>query len=526
MHRDEVTTTLSRTSPGLEAPRHPAGWSVPLIAAVAVAARVPGLGRAPRPDEAGFLAVGRQWHSGGTSLYGNYWVDRPPLLISIFRVAAQLGGVVPLRVIGCLATALVVVGVAHVARRVAGDGAVVWAALTAGALCVSPLLGGAEVNGELLSAPFVVGGIIAVVHALDSRSARRAWWAAVLAGAATVGALLVKQNIADVAIFAVTAGLVAVRRGEMTLRRLASVAVGFVLGAGTTATALAVWTVWHGTSLGGVFYAMYPFRVAAGHVLAGSTGSHAAVRLRAIVLDWVVSGAAGITVIGCVAIARRRVSGAVAWALVATVAFDSVSISLGGNYWRHYLTELIVPVSLLAGLLVVWRQPGMRLILVALALVAAVGSAAVLPHAGRTTDGAMVGTAIRDVATPTDTIVTAYGHADVTQVSGLSSPYAYLWSLPAKTLDPSQQELDAVLAGQSAPTWFVVWNRVRSWGLQTTRTSRLLSERYHPVAHLLGRTVYLRDGVSRNTPRLDPDALTRPTVSRTIRFYPAEGLLP
>ena len=67
-----------------------------------------------QPDEAGFLLVGQQWQPGGTSLYGSYWVDRPPLLVTIFRVASDLGGAVPLRLMGCLATVLIVVlGCAH-----------------------------------------------------------------------------------------------------------------------------------------------------------------------------------------------------------------------------------------------------------------------------------------------------------------------------------------------------------------------------------------------------------------------------
>ena len=93
---------------------------VPAAAAVAAVARLPFLHRALAPDEAGFLLVGQQWQPGGTSLYGSYWVDRPPLLVTLFRVASDLGGAVPLRLMGCLATVIVVLGCAHVARTVAG----------------------------------------------------------------------------------------------------------------------------------------------------------------------------------------------------------------------------------------------------------------------------------------------------------------------------------------------------------------------------------------------------------------------
>ena len=41
-----------------------------------------------RSDEAGYLYIARQWHAGGEFLYGDFYVDRPPLLIAIFQAAA------------------------------------------------------------------------------------------------------------------------------------------------------------------------------------------------------------------------------------------------------------------------------------------------------------------------------------------------------------------------------------------------------------------------------------------------------
>jgi len=35
--------------------------------------------------------VARQWQGGGSSLYGDQWVDRPPLLLLIFKAADGLG---------------------------------------------------------------------------------------------------------------------------------------------------------------------------------------------------------------------------------------------------------------------------------------------------------------------------------------------------------------------------------------------------------------------------------------------------
>jgi hypothetical protein len=83
------------------------------VIAVMVPLRLLFLGEAAGRDEAGFLLVGRGW-SDGSSLYGDYWVDRPPLLIWIMELA---GSVTTLRLIGLLACVLMVLGVARTNGR-------------------------------------------------------------------------------------------------------------------------------------------------------------------------------------------------------------------------------------------------------------------------------------------------------------------------------------------------------------------------------------------------------------------------
>src|SRR3954447_13795399 len=41
-----------------------------------------------QPDEGGYLLAARNRHTGGEFIYGDYLVDRPPLLMLIFRLAA------------------------------------------------------------------------------------------------------------------------------------------------------------------------------------------------------------------------------------------------------------------------------------------------------------------------------------------------------------------------------------------------------------------------------------------------------
>lgn len=475
-------------------------WTVPVVATAVVLARLPFLGHAPGPDESGFLLVGGQWNGAGSSLYGNYWVDRPPLLVTIFRAASLLGGLPALRLIGCVAVLVIVVGCAHAARLIHGEQASRCAALTAAALCVSPLLGDYEVNGELLAAPFVVGGIIAVVSALHATAAEQSLRWAALAGACAMCALMVKQNFADVAVFGAVAFVVAAARSDITWRRCLSVSSAATVGAVGALAVLSLWTMAHGTSLRGVFDAMYPFRLQAGRVIAAGGRVHAAARFGGLV--GVAMSAMVIPLVILIvldAVGRRRRS-PVSWALLATTAFALASVLVGGNFWHHYLVGLIVPVSLAVGVAAADRGFLVRPVVglaVASAAIAWAGSLA-LPQGS---EGDTIGSAIASVARPTDTIVNLYGHADIVQTSGLSSPYEHLWSLPVKTLDPTLTELDAVLSGPHAPTWLITSRTVRSWGLQTASTADVVARRYRKIDTMCGRTIYLRDGIDRAAPR-------------------------
>src|SRR4051794_27723764 len=84
------------------------GRPVWLVAALAVLVRLPFVNAPAGADEAGFLQVAHQWAPGGGSLYGHYWVDRPPLLITLYQIADVTGGMVPLRLLGCVAVAVTV----------------------------------------------------------------------------------------------------------------------------------------------------------------------------------------------------------------------------------------------------------------------------------------------------------------------------------------------------------------------------------------------------------------------------------
>ncbi|MCW2800183.1 MAG: hypothetical protein JWQ70_1655, partial [Aeromicrobium sp.] len=375
-----------------------------------------------------------------------------------------------------------------------------WAAVAAAVLSTSVV--GYEVNGEVLAAPFVVAGVAAVLGALRTIDARRAVTLAGGAGALAMTALLIKQNFADVAVFGAAGYAIAGLRHEISRRRVLNLVVASTAGALVMLILVAVWTTLHGTSLSGVFDAMYPFRIKAGHVMAMGGRQHAAVRLHSLVVAAFSTGLALVLlVVAGHVISKRRPIETAWWALLVMIGFGGVSVFLGGNYWLHYLVELIGPAAIAIGVLAARRAPGARLV-VTYAAVAAVlvwGLALATPQGS---EGTLVGRAVAASAQPGDTIFAAYGHADVVETSGLASPYPYLWSLPTKTLDPRLTTLDAVLRSPSAPTYFVTWSGVRSWGLDSAATGELLARDFRPLARVCGHTIYLHNGVERTAPPL------------------------
>jgi len=517
-----VTATITaRTTPRppvRETPGRPAvaagrpGWPVWLAAGLAVLLRLPFLGVLPGPDEGGFMALAAQWHPG-SSLYGAYWVDRPPLLVTAFLAADHAGGLLALRLLGCVVVALTVVVVGITAQRLAGRGAATVAAVVAALLLASPLAGAGPVNGELLAMPFTAVGIALAVAALQPRTGRSPLasvpWAAAGAGACTAAAVLVKQNLADAAVFAAIAWVLACVTGRLRARRLLLLVAGAVAGAVALTAVVAIWTLTRGTSLGGVWFAMYPFRFHASHATGVLTSPTLQYRLVHLTELWLGSGVPLLMLALAWTVAGPRRRDPVAWALLGTLAFGMVSIMAGGSYWSHYLVELVVPVALGAGL-AARARPRVTTGVVALVAVAAAVAWGHLLVSRTITPGAVAGRSISRVAHPRDTLVTVFGEANTLRAAGLHSPYPYLWSLPARTLDPHAALLRSVLRGTHAPTWLVASGHVEVRRLRHGLLGPVVRADFHRVAHVCGRTIYLHDGVSRATPAAGPCAAPSP----------------
>ncbi|MBZ5737555.1 hypothetical protein [Nocardioides mangrovi] len=478
--------------------RHPVAVAV----AVAILARLPALTRPIRADEAGFLLVARAWDPQADSPFGPFWVDRPPLLIAVFRGIDWLGGETALRVVGALVAGLSVLLAARLAAAVAPGRAVPWAAGVAAALLSNPMIDVVAVKGELLAVPVVLGSMLLTLHAVRRRSA----WLALAAGVLGALAVGLKQNLASALVFAAVLLAVAALTGRLPRRTALGLGVAGLAGAALPVLGTVVWARAESVHLHAVWYAVYGFRSDAARVIAD--GASAAPERRAWLLLAIALGSGLLLVLGGLVANLPRLwrdDPPVVAATVAVVGFDVAALVAGGSYWQDYLTPL-VPGAVLCVALVAGRadRPGriMRGVVVATgaSAVAAMAFWLVWNATGRQEfDEVHTGEAIAGAAEPGDTLVVFGGRADLQDTSGLGSPYPYLWSLPMRTRDPGYADLTDLLAGPAAPTWLVEWVSFDAWSDDgVADLEQVVQERY--VEHgttCNGHPVYLLKGVDR-----------------------------
>lgn len=466
------------------------------IAATAAGFRLIFLGLPAGPDESGFLMVAHQWQAGGSSLYGNYWVDRPPLLIGLFRIGDLMGGLWAVRVLAAVAVGLTVWILSATAHRLYGRRAALWTAVAAAALLVSPLTGAERVNGELLAAPFLALGFFAVVGAVQAEDpfSQRAY--ALLLGGATAAAMLVKQNMADAAVFAVIAWVLAWRMNRIDLRRLGELLGLSAVGGTLVALAVMLEAMARGTAPGAVFDAMYPFRLQAAQLIASTGANASGTRLESLLVSFALTGAPLIPAMVLRTGVRRFRDAWALWAALGTLGYTVASILAGGSYWLHYLIEAVPALSVILAAISLARPRTARSVTGILVVSALVATVPALGH--DESSGVAIGRSVAAASRPGDTVVSLFGDADIVKASGLYSPYPYLWSVPARTLDPHEAVLSSLLRGSRAPTWVVVRGPVTEGWLADGGALAVIHDRYRAVGSMCGRTVYLLDGQQRS----------------------------
>ncbi len=485
-----------------------AWWGVASAVLFSLTMRIPFVGTPAYPDEGGYLLVAQHWRSGGSTLYGQYFVDRPPLLMAFWRAADALGGIEAARWLACLWVAVLVVCAGWAGHLLGNGRGAVWSSFTAAALASGPVLGAHEVDGELLAVPLVMLSCALTLATVRSHDAISQACKAALLGIAGACAVLVKQNFVDALIFAVVL-VVAPHWGaslpwRATLRVLGCVFGGALLVAAVTL----MWASTTAPGPSGLWYAMYGFRSDAAHVIFSHSLSAPLTRLNVLAGASAVSGVLAVIIVYLVSSwPRMRRLDATAMAITAMLVIGLAGVGLGASYWVHYLVGLVPALALAAGTLV--SGVAVRLRSIPLAVIGFVVASAIAATAAAT-GSASSSTELKNAALervlqtashPDDTLDITYGHANVIQSSGLRPGYPYLWSLPMRTLDPRLRLLLESLRGPSAPTWLVRWEDFNSWHIDANgRLASTVRANYRRVDTVCGVKVYLHVGVVRSVP--------------------------
>ncbi len=459
---------------------HRVAW---LVAGAAALSWTPFVTAPVSPDEGGFLLVASQWHPG-SSLYGHYWVDRPPLLVTIFDVAAHAGGAVALRLIGIAAVLASVLLTDRLGRLATGSPTVV-PVVVAGAFLTTPLFGTGMVNGELLAVPLVLTGLVALVKAWSGSGGRAFVWAG-LAGAAAAAAPMVKQNVVDVFVVAGVLALQSLRASHR--RHTLRLALALGGGAAVVTLGLLLWADARGTEPTYLWDALVTFRGQAAEVINSSSTSSTHQRFLGLLGSAALSGAPVLLVVMLLRLRHMAtVEGPpdLRYPALVLLLWELVAVGAGGSYWLHYLIGL-VPGMVLLCVAAAQRPPALRRWTVGVAAFACLSTAAATVTAAVNvpsySSDAAVAAYLRTHGTPEDTVVVGFGHPDIVWNSGLRSPYRLLWSLPVRVLDPRLQGLSRVMSGHRAPTWVVVdGTSLATWGVDATAGESVLDQRYQPV---------------------------------------------
>jgi hypothetical protein len=470
--------------------RHGTALWIVLGVALALLLRAPWHDAALGRDEGGVAFVARAWHGSGPFAYGSYFLDRPPLLVALYRLAGD--GELGIRVLGGLASVLLVITSTLLSVRVAGRRAAPWAAGISAVLASSFAIKSVFTPAELLAAVPSAASVLLLVVALE-RAPRRFWLFAA-AGTLAATALLVKQSFGD----ALVAGVVAIVAGKAlgtswreTARRAAAYGAGIAL----IVVALVTWALISHTTAHSIWYAMFGFRIDATAALTPRGMVARVSRLESPILT---SGLALALLFAVVGIARIRGRPVVRLTLAAWMVAAGAGILLGGSYWPHYLIALVPAAA--AGAAAVFQRYRLvgALAVLAIALPTALNAATVARSDsadGMQRTAVTIGHYIHARALPHQTVYVLYAEANALYYSGLRDPFPYNWILMMRAAPGARVRLRSLLASPDRPTWLVKTGSTGSFGLDKGGfTRRLLRLHYRRVATVCGTPLFLARG--------------------------------
>lgn len=458
-----------------------------------------------RNDEGGYLLIARQWHTGGEFLYGDYFVDRPPLLMLIFKVASLTEWDQAIRVLAIPFVVSFVLAGWRAGTLLAGPAGGRWAAVVAAGIMCSPGLAAEQADGELFGACLVMVAIALALSAwyADSRGPRL--YCAVAAGAVAAAAPLIKQSLVEGVLF--LAGLVILgfwRQGAARRRALFVAAAGS-LGALLACAPVVLWLMAVEIAPADAWHDLVGSRGVAFEILWSTSPDDSIRRAGQLLVMGTVTGLLPVVLTWLLAVRRDPgVRPVEAKLITPLLVFGVVGIASGGAYWLPYLLQLAPAAVLAAGAMApsvsvpgAWMRRCSQMI-VAAAVVGTLASSVVHATVPSVWAGQRIGEWLADSKAASDTGFVVYGLPSVLETADMSSPYPHVWSAALRTLDPEQTRLRATLSGPAAPEWIVQINGTNAWGIDDRfRLRDLIRQRYRMVAEICGHRVWLRQDVIR-----------------------------
>jgi len=469
---------------------------------VATLLRVPFWWTPFESDEGGFLMVARQWHGPGVGVYTDQWVDRPPVLLVVFKLGVWLGGErVVVRVLALVCGLVTIVAAYSAGRVINGSTGAVVAAWVATFATSSFAFHGFALTGEAIAGAFVMSSCALLLTAVyGDADVKRRVWITVAAGALAVLAFLSKQNFLDAAVFAFALLVVRARRTWQLM-------IAFAAGAAVPLLATLAWALSsEGPGLNKLYVALFRFRQRSLTVIEDASLDAPLERLRWLLLLFVASGLAFLAWQTIAAAVRSDGRKSLRFALVAMLVYVGFSIAAGASWWTHYLLQLAAVLAMGTALASRRPRPAWRMfgpatyVAVAAIYASAHGMVAMAQGHIPAQQDHKVAEYLRAASEPGDSVVLAYGSPAVIEESGLSTPYRYAWSLPIRTRDPHLTVLVETLDGPDAPTWLVEIGDFDWWDLDNTAFETARAEHYTKVAEVCGHAVYLRADEQRDLP--------------------------
>lgn len=465
-----------------------------VCAAICVGLRLPFINVPLNIDEGGDSFVARAWGTTQGSMYGGSWLDRPPLLVLLYKIGV-LGGDLGVRLLGMAAAILLVVGTMLIAHNISGLRAARITGFITAIMSSSVVLGAVFTSNEILATVPVTYSILALFYARESDRARL--WL-FLAGFLASCALLIKQSFADVLV----AGAVFLFVSWATRDRSRftwSWIPWWVSGVVTPLIATLAWFHFYSVGIGQFLYAVIGFRIdsLADQATNAPSASYMFVHLGLPIL--IASGCLIPVPWAFSWLLKRRTDPQVSLTLAAWLVVGILGITGGGNYFPHYFIQPLAALAVMCGCAIAGSRrrylgavtTAMFVIMAIANIVVGVSLVKVDPPQQRTL---AVSKYLRANAHPDDSLYVMYARANLLYYADMKSPYPYAWIMMVRAVPQAQTDLRTLLKSPSKrPTWIVEWQGPTFFGLDKSgETRRLLRDHYVQIDQICGKAILIR----------------------------------